>query len=282
MLGLVRRDLLFDMAEAVAREDGAAAFPLAGIAVEAGYDLRLVLRELARLTRDLLVVSIDRSRLADPEIAAEGGARAARRARGAVLARGSDARLRRADEGGGRHPQLDAAALSPRDDAAALDSPAQAGAAERSDRAARTREAPSRQAGRARRAGASGAAAVRPPHRRAPPACSASRRARRDGARRPGPPRGARADTPVETSGGASATSTPVAVARSSRTRSSTRSAGRRSSSTAPSSRRRSASTSRATASSSRSRRSTARCARRSNRRGRCSRRSPRSWPAAG
>jgi DNA polymerase III subunit gamma/tau len=71
VLGLVRRDLLFDMAEAVANEDGAAAFALAATAVEAGYDLRLVVRELARLTRDLLVVSIDRSRAADPEIAAE-------------------------------------------------------------------------------------------------------------------------------------------------------------------------------------------------------------------
>ena len=72
VLGLVRRDLLFDMAEAVANEDGAAAFRLAGTAVESGYDLRLVVRELARLTRDLLVVSIDRSRVSDPEIAAEG------------------------------------------------------------------------------------------------------------------------------------------------------------------------------------------------------------------
>jgi DNA polymerase III subunit gamma/tau len=71
VLGLVRRELLFDMADAVANEDGAAAFQLAGTAVEAGYDLRLVVRELARLTRDLLVVSIDRSRSSDPEIAAE-------------------------------------------------------------------------------------------------------------------------------------------------------------------------------------------------------------------
>jgi DNA polymerase-3 subunit gamma/tau len=71
VLGLVRRDLLFDMAEAVANEDGAAAFRLAGDAVEAGSDLRLVVRELARLTRDLLVVSIDQSRVQDPEIAAE-------------------------------------------------------------------------------------------------------------------------------------------------------------------------------------------------------------------
>jgi DNA polymerase-3 subunit gamma/tau len=72
VLGLVRRDVLFDMAEAVTNEDAAAAFRLAGLAVEAGYDLRLVVRELARLTRDLLVVSIDRTRAKDPEIAAEG------------------------------------------------------------------------------------------------------------------------------------------------------------------------------------------------------------------
>jgi DNA polymerase III subunit gamma/tau len=71
VLGLVRRDVLFDMADAVANEDGAAAFQLAGTAVEAGYDLRLIVRELARLTRDLLVVSIDRTRVNDPEIAAE-------------------------------------------------------------------------------------------------------------------------------------------------------------------------------------------------------------------
>ncbi len=71
VLGLVRRDLLFDIADAVAREDGAAVFALAGQAVESGYDLRLVVRELARLTRDILVVNIDPSRLDDPELAAE-------------------------------------------------------------------------------------------------------------------------------------------------------------------------------------------------------------------
>ena len=71
MLGLVRRDLLIEIAEAVAREDGAAVFELAGRAVESGYDLRHVIRELARLTRDLLVIGIDASRLGDPEIAAE-------------------------------------------------------------------------------------------------------------------------------------------------------------------------------------------------------------------
>jgi DNA polymerase-3 subunit gamma/tau len=71
VLGLVRRDLLIEIAEAVALENGAAVFELAGRAVESGYDLRLVIRELARLTRDLLVIGIDASRLNDPEIAAE-------------------------------------------------------------------------------------------------------------------------------------------------------------------------------------------------------------------
>ena len=72
VLGLVRRELLFEMATAVAREDAAAIFQLADRAVEAGYELRTVLRELGRLTRDLLVISVDPSRVSDPEIAAEG------------------------------------------------------------------------------------------------------------------------------------------------------------------------------------------------------------------
>jgi DNA polymerase-3 subunit gamma/tau len=71
VLGLVRRDLLIEIAEAIAREDAAAVFELAGRAVESGYDLKLVIRELGRLTRDLLVVGIDPSRLQDLEIAAE-------------------------------------------------------------------------------------------------------------------------------------------------------------------------------------------------------------------
>jgi DNA polymerase-3 subunit gamma/tau len=72
VLGLVRRDVVLDIAEAIAQEDAATAFQLAGQAVGSGYDLRLVVRELARLTRDLLVVSIDASRVTDPEIAADG------------------------------------------------------------------------------------------------------------------------------------------------------------------------------------------------------------------
>ncbi|HXH06794.1 MAG TPA: DNA polymerase III subunit gamma/tau, partial [Vicinamibacterales bacterium] len=72
VLGLVGRDLVLDVIEAVAREDAAALFELAGRAVEAGYDPREVLGELGRAVRDLLVISIDPGRLEDPEIAAEG------------------------------------------------------------------------------------------------------------------------------------------------------------------------------------------------------------------
>src|SRR3954471_19817329 len=71
VLGLVGRDLLLDAMTAVADENAAAAFELAGRAVELGYDLRAVCRELARMTRDLLVLSVDPSRANDPEIAAE-------------------------------------------------------------------------------------------------------------------------------------------------------------------------------------------------------------------
>jgi DNA polymerase-3 subunit gamma/tau len=71
VLGLVRRDLLIEIASAVASDNAAALFDLAARAVESGYELRLVVRELARLTRDLLVLSIDPSRVSDPEIAAD-------------------------------------------------------------------------------------------------------------------------------------------------------------------------------------------------------------------
>jgi DNA polymerase-3 subunit gamma/tau len=71
VLGLVGRDLLLDTMEAVAGENASAAFDIAGRAVELGYDLRAVCRELARMTRDLLVLSVDPSRASDPEIAAE-------------------------------------------------------------------------------------------------------------------------------------------------------------------------------------------------------------------
>ena len=71
VLGLVGRDLLLDGIQAVADQDAPAAFALAGRAVEMGYDLRAVCRELSRVVRDLLVLSVDASRISDPEIAGE-------------------------------------------------------------------------------------------------------------------------------------------------------------------------------------------------------------------
>ena len=71
VLGLVGRDLLLDAVDAVADENAPAAFELTARAVEMGYDLRSVCRELSRVVRDLLVLSVDASRIADPEIAGE-------------------------------------------------------------------------------------------------------------------------------------------------------------------------------------------------------------------
>src|SRR5262245_24267753 len=72
VLGLIGRDLVLDMLEAVAGEDAPAAFALVERAIERGYDLRLLCRELARATRDLLILSVDRSRSEDGEVASEG------------------------------------------------------------------------------------------------------------------------------------------------------------------------------------------------------------------
>jgi DNA polymerase-3 subunit gamma/tau len=71
VLGLVGRDVLFDIVRVVADEDAQGAFDLSSRIVEQGYDLRVVCRELARLVRDLLVVSVDPQRVNDPEIAGE-------------------------------------------------------------------------------------------------------------------------------------------------------------------------------------------------------------------
>ena len=59
VLGLVGRDAVLDMAETVAAEAAERVFDLAGRFVEAGYDLRSVCRELARLVRDLMVLKVD-------------------------------------------------------------------------------------------------------------------------------------------------------------------------------------------------------------------------------
>jgi DNA polymerase-3 subunit gamma/tau len=71
VLGLVGRDLLLDAVQAVADEDAAASFAIAARAVDMGYDLRLVCRELSRVVRDLLILNVDPSRASDPEIAGE-------------------------------------------------------------------------------------------------------------------------------------------------------------------------------------------------------------------
>jgi DNA polymerase III subunit gamma/tau len=68
VLGLVGRDLLFDLVDAVIDEDAPRAFTLADRAVESGYDLRLVCRELTAVVRDVMVASVDASRLADSEV----------------------------------------------------------------------------------------------------------------------------------------------------------------------------------------------------------------------
>jgi len=72
VLGLVGRDLLLDTLQAVADEDAPASFALAARAVEMGYDLRAVCRELSRVVRDVLVLAVDPGRINDPEIAGEG------------------------------------------------------------------------------------------------------------------------------------------------------------------------------------------------------------------
>jgi DNA polymerase-3 subunit gamma/tau len=69
VLGLVGRDLLFDLIDAVADEDGPRAFALADRAVESGHDLKLVCRELTRVVRDIMMVTVDPSRAGEGELA---------------------------------------------------------------------------------------------------------------------------------------------------------------------------------------------------------------------
>jgi len=71
VLGLVGRDLLFELIEAVVAEDGPRAFAAADRAVEGGHDLKLVCRELSRVVRDMMVLSVDPARAASGELAEE-------------------------------------------------------------------------------------------------------------------------------------------------------------------------------------------------------------------
>ena len=69
VLGLVGRDLLLDLVAAVVDEDGPRAFSLADRAVESGHDLKLVCRELSRVVRDMMLLSVDPARAGDGELA---------------------------------------------------------------------------------------------------------------------------------------------------------------------------------------------------------------------
>ena len=71
VLGLVGRDLLFGLIDAVIAEDGPGAFALADRAVEAGHDLKLVCRELTRVVRDIMVLSVDPAGAGQTELADE-------------------------------------------------------------------------------------------------------------------------------------------------------------------------------------------------------------------
>ena len=70
VLGLVGRDLLMDVIDAVITENAARAFALAERAVESGTDLRLVCRELSQVVRDMMVMSVDPTRVGDAELSA--------------------------------------------------------------------------------------------------------------------------------------------------------------------------------------------------------------------
>jgi DNA polymerase III subunit gamma/tau len=69
VLGLVGRDLLFDVIDAVIAEDGPRAFALADRAVEAGHDLKLIIRELTKFVRDMMMVSVDPARAGEGDLA---------------------------------------------------------------------------------------------------------------------------------------------------------------------------------------------------------------------
>jgi DNA polymerase-3 subunit gamma/tau len=69
VLGLVGRDLLFDVIEAVIAEDGPRAFAATDRAVESGHDLRLIIRELTKVVRDMMMVAVDPARAGEGDLA---------------------------------------------------------------------------------------------------------------------------------------------------------------------------------------------------------------------
>jgi DNA polymerase III subunit gamma/tau len=69
VLGLVGRDLLFEVIEAVIAEDGPRAFAATDRAVESGHDLRLIIRELTKVVRDMMMVTVDPARAGEGDLA---------------------------------------------------------------------------------------------------------------------------------------------------------------------------------------------------------------------
>ena len=69
VLGLVGRDLLFELIEAIIAEDGPRAFALTDRAVDSGHDLRLIIRELSKVVRDLMMVMVDPARAGEGDLA---------------------------------------------------------------------------------------------------------------------------------------------------------------------------------------------------------------------
>jgi DNA polymerase-3 subunit gamma/tau len=69
VLGLVGRDLLFDVIEAIIAEDGPRAFATTDRAVESGHDLRLIIRELTKVVRDMMMVAVDPARAGEGDLA---------------------------------------------------------------------------------------------------------------------------------------------------------------------------------------------------------------------
>src|SRR6476659_6124895 len=59
VLGLVGRDVRFGVIEAVIAEDGPRAVAATDRAVESGHDLRLIIRELTKVVRDMMMVAVD-------------------------------------------------------------------------------------------------------------------------------------------------------------------------------------------------------------------------------
>ena len=134
VLGLVGRDLLMDVIDAVVDRRRSARVRAHRARGRIRHRSELVCRELSQVVRDMMVMSVDPSRVGDAELAPE-GARAAGRADPRVLERRPDARVRSALDGRAGDSQRLAPALLLRDGAAALDAPAKARAAGGSARA---------------------------------------------------------------------------------------------------------------------------------------------------